>query len=85
VSIFNSYETDRVNKTRTWFDRYEILDRDGDKTELANELTMRDMSLDYMRLLLKEAGLKVIDVWGSHQRGPLTPYSHNLIILANKA
>jgi len=84
VSSYSSWETDRVNKLRTWNDHYEIFDREGDKTTLDHELTMRDLSLDYMRLLLTQVGFQVIEVWGSLKKGPLTPYSHNLIILANK-
>ena len=84
VASYSSYETDRVNKLRTWHDRYDIFDRDGERTIQEHELTMRDVGLDEMRLLLQHVGFQILDVWGTHKKGPLTPYSHNMIILANK-
>ncbi|MCD4828492.1 MAG: class I SAM-dependent methyltransferase [Candidatus Cloacimonetes bacterium] len=85
VSCYSGYDTDRVNKTRTWHDHYEIFDRDGDRTVLDHDISLRDVSLEYMRLLLSDCGFKLIEVWGSLKKGPLTPYSHNLVLLATKA
>ncbi len=84
VACYTSWEDDRVFKSRTWHDRYDIFHHDGSFESQEMTIAMRDLDLDYMNLLLMNCGFHIEDVFGSFDGGPFTSVSHNMIILAKK-
>ncbi|MCD6181609.1 MAG: class I SAM-dependent methyltransferase [Candidatus Cloacimonetes bacterium] len=84
LAMFTSYDIDRLNLIKHWHDRYEELLPDGSKRTFEHNISLRECSLDYMKLLLDACGFSPEEVYGDFQKGPVVPESHNLILIAQK-
>ncbi len=82
VRMFSSYKIDRLNLVKHWHDYYEIFNRYGElENSFDNNISLKECSPDYMRLLIEKSGLQIDKVYGSFSKEVVSSDSENIIYL----
>lgn len=84
VTMFTSHRIDRINQIKHWEDTYVEINADGNKQEFMNHLSLKECSIDYMKLLFEKCGYNIIDVFGDFDGGKVTQDSENVIWVVAK-
>ena len=85
ISLYTSWDTAANGNQRNWHDYYQIEYKDGRKTDFTNDISMKAVQFDEMKLLLKEAGFGMIKTYGDYDYCDFTPLSPRMIIVAQKS
>ena len=82
IEMHSSHNIDRLNLIKTWNDKYYIYDKNHRmKDTFSNKIALKECSPNYMELLFKTTGFKIIKSFGSFDKKPVTPSSQNIIYL----
>jgi hypothetical protein len=84
VSMFTSYRIDRLNLIKHYKDRYVKIDAEGIRSEYNNKISLKECSIEYMKLLFESTGFEVLEIFGDFDRGEVTEDSHNVIYIVKK-
>jgi ubiquinone/menaquinone biosynthesis C-methylase UbiE len=84
VSMFTSYKIDRLNLIKQYRDRYVKIDKNGNKSIFHNEISLKECSIEYMKLLFENNGFEIENIYGDFKKGEITENSCNIIYIVRK-
>ena len=84
VNLFSAYKIDRLNCLKHYFDRYEEIDQSGNIKEFKHNISLREITANYMELLLEKCGFELIQMYGGFDGEKLSESSCNAIFVARK-
>jgi len=79
VTMYTSHRIDRINSVKHWRDEYLEIAENGEEQRTYVEISLKDCSLDYMKLLFEKCGFEILNIYGDFAKGDVTDYSDNLI------
>lgn len=82
LTVWHTRHDDLATQTRRLHIRYEITGAGGPAQRVESEHVLRYVTSDELLLMLRSAGLRVLDTWGDYSLGPLTNTSERLIVTA---
>jgi SAM-dependent methyltransferase len=85
LEIWHLHQDDLATQSRRLLVRYETLDAQGVLRRRVSEHLLRYAGRYEMEYLLHLAGLKLQDVYGDYELGPLTNDSERMILIARRA
>jgi SAM-dependent methyltransferase len=84
VSMYSACRIDKLAQIAHFDDAYEAIDCEGRRSVLESRIALKGLKPDVVELLLEHCGFRVIDVYGSFERGPVEESSEVLLYLAEK-
>jgi len=84
VSMYTSHTIDRIKQIKHWRDEYLEVGKYGEVQRTYVEISLKECSLDYMKLLFDKCGYEILNIYGDFDKGVVTEDSDNLIYLARK-
>ncbi len=85
VTMYTSYRIDRINQIKHWRDEYLEIAKNGEERKTLVDISLKECSLDYMRLLFEKCKFEIINIYGDFDRGDVTEDSENLIYVVRKS
>lgn len=84
ISMFTSHQVDRISQITTWQDSYVMENLQGKREVLHHTLSLKAIRGDFMQLLLRQCGFKLVDSFGDFELNEVTSDSDNIIYLAQR-
>jgi len=84
VTMYTSHKIDMINQIKHWRDEYLEIDENGEEQRTYVEISLKECSLDYMKLLVEKCNFKIINIYGDFNKGKVTENSNNLIYVVRK-
>ncbi|MCD4818623.1 MAG: class I SAM-dependent methyltransferase [Candidatus Cloacimonetes bacterium] len=84
VEMFTSYTIDRLNLIKHWTDDYKIISKRGRIEYFSNKISLKECSLDYMKLLLEKTGFEILHIYGGFDKSEVRENSENIIYICQK-
>jgi len=84
VTMYTSYTIDRIKQIKHWRDEYLEISENGEEQRTYVEISLKECSLDYMKLLFEKCNFKILEIYGDFDKGKVTEDSDNLIYVAKK-
>ncbi len=84
VTMYTSHRIDRINQIKHWRDEYLEITENGEEQRTYVEISLKECSLDYMKLLFEKCGFEIISIFGDFDKGEVTEDSDNLIYMVRK-
>src|SRR6185436_14980052 len=82
VSMYTACQVDRLHQIVSWDDSYEAINYEGHRTVFNNQMSLKGIKPDLMELLLRNCGFRILNVYGSFEKGPVTPQTEVLVYIA---
>lgn len=85
VTMYTSHRIDRIKQIKHWRDEYLEIAENGEEQRTFVEISLKECSLDYMKLLFEKCGYEILNIYGDFGKGDITEESNNLIyVVRNK-
>lgn len=84
VTMYTSHKLDRIKQIKHWRDEYLRVDKNGEEVTTFIDISLKECSLDYMKLLFNKCKFEILDIYGDFNRGDVTEDSNNLIYVVRK-
>ncbi|MDP8202285.1 MAG: class I SAM-dependent methyltransferase [Candidatus Tenebribacter burtonii] len=84
VTMYTSHRIDMINQIKHWRDEYLEIDENGEEQRTYVEISLKECSLDYMKLLFEKCGFEIINIYGDFNKGKVTENSNNLIYVIRR-
>ncbi len=84
VTMFTSHVIDRINQIIHWKDEYLEIDEVGKEQRTFIEISLKECSKDYMKLLFIKCNFEIINIYGDFDKGDVTEDSENLIYVVRR-
>jgi len=84
VTMFTSHVIDRINQIKHWKDEYLEIDEVGKEQRTFIEISLKECSKDYMKLLFIKCNFEIINIYGDFDKGDVTEDSENLIYVVRR-
>ena len=84
VTMYTSYRIDRINQIKHWRDEYLEIAENGEEQRTHIDISLKECSTDYMKLLFEKCGFEIINIYGDFEKGDVTEDSENLIYVVKK-
>ena len=84
VTMYTSHRIDRINQIKHWRDEYIEISENGEEQRTYVDISLKECSLDYMKLLFEKCNFKIINIYGDFDKGNVTEDSENLIYVVRK-
>jgi SAM-dependent methyltransferase len=84
ISLYTSWDTSENDSQRNWHDYYQVEYKDGRKMDFTNEISLKAIKLNEIRLLLKEAGFCIMKTYGDYDYCEYAVETPRMIIIAQK-
>jgi trans-aconitate methyltransferase len=84
VTMYTSYRIDRINQIKHWKDEYLEIAENGKERRTFVDISLKDCSIDYMKLLFEKCNFQIINIYGDFDKGDVTEDSENLIYVLRR-
>ena len=84
VKLYSAYQIDRLNCIKHYYDRYEEIDINGCIKTFKHDISLKEITPDYMKILLEKCGFELIEIYGGFNGEELNKNSSNAIYVAQK-
>ena len=84
VTMYTSHKIDRINQVKHWRDDYLEIHDNGKEYRTYIDISLKECSLDYMKLLFEKCKFEIINIYGDFDEGEVTVESENLIYVVRK-
>jgi len=84
VKMHTSYAIDRMNLIKHWNDEYQIISKNGEVEEFSYKISLKECSIDYMKLLLEKTGFEILHIYGNFSKGKVMEKSEHVIYICRK-
>ena len=84
VTMYTSHRIDRINQIKHWRDEYLELAENREEQRSYVDISLKECSLDYMKLLFEKCNFEIINIFGDFDKGEVTENSKNMIYVVNK-
>jgi len=84
VTMYTSHRIDRINQIKHWRDEYLEIAENGQEQRTHVDISLKECSLDYMKLLFEKCGFEILNIYGDFYKGEVTEESENLIYVVRK-
>ena len=84
VTMYTSHRIDRINQIKHWKDEYLEIAKNGKEQSTYVDISLKECSKDYMRLLFEKCNFEIINIFGDFDKGDVTEESENLIYVVRK-
>jgi hypothetical protein len=84
ITMYTSHTIDRVSQIKHWKDEYLEINRNGEERKTYVDISLKECSLDYMKLLFEKCNFEIINIYGDFLKGDVTENSENLIYVVRK-
>ena len=85
VTMYTSHIIDRINQIKHWKDEYLQIAKNGEERRTYVDISLKECSLDYMKLLFEKCNFEIINIYGDFDKGEVTDDSENLIYVVKKS
>ena len=82
--MYTSYRIDWINQVKHWKDEYLEIDEVGKEQRTFIEISLKECSKDYMKLLFIKCNFEIINIYGDFDKGDVTEDSENLIYVVRR-
>ncbi len=83
ISMYTSHRVDRIAQITRWEDTY-VLEDSQSRDVFRHVLSLKGVRTDFLEVLLKLCGYKLVEMYGDFQLNDVTPDSDNIIYIAQK-
>ena len=83
--MYTSHIIDRINQIKHWKDEYLQIAKNGEERRTYVDISLKECSLDYMKLLFEKCNFEIINIYGDFDKGEVTDDSENLIYVVKKS
>jgi len=84
VTMYTSHKIDRINQIKHWKDEYLEVAENGEEQRTYAEISLKECSLDYMKLLFEKCNFEISNIYGDFDKGEVTQDSENLIYVVRR-
>ncbi|MEA2095092.1 MAG: class I SAM-dependent methyltransferase [Candidatus Cloacimonadota bacterium] len=84
VTMYTSHRINRINQIKHWKDEYLEMSENGEERRTYVEISLKEYSLDYMKLLFGKCNFEILNIYGDFDKNEVTEDSENLIYVVRK-